>query len=59
MHNLAAEFTVAVLRAGTLPADPETVVGFYNNIAALLAKGNGEKHDVPASCLPVSNTIKL
>lgn len=42
-----------------LAADPEAVVGFYNNIVALLAKDNGEKHDVPASCLPVSNAIKL
>jgi hypothetical protein len=58
MPNLAAEFTIAAIQAGTLSANPEAIAGFYNNLVALLAKSNGEKHDVPASHFPVSNAIK-
>ena len=53
MHDIAAQFTVATIQSGKLPAEPVAIADFYKKLVALL-----EKNDVPASNFPHSNAIK-
>ena len=58
MSDLAAEFTIAAIKAGNLTSEPAVIVEFYNALKSLLSENNGQAKDVPVSKVPVSNALK-